>query len=88
SQPLPKTQLNTKVTSEYNTFSQDVNSPAIPHRLRLKDYLDAMKSETWSPRTTNRSSIKIEETKFIQPTAPTLNANNSFYPDRISSPSA
>ncbi|CAF4256660.1 unnamed protein product [Rotaria socialis] len=88
SQPLPKTQLNTKVTSEYNTFSQDVNSPAIPDRLRLKDYLDAMKSETWSPRTTNRSSIKIEETKFIQPTAPTLNANNSFYPDRISSPSA
>ncbi|CAF4138483.1 unnamed protein product [Rotaria magnacalcarata] len=86
SQPLPKTQLNTKVASEYNTFSQDVNSPVIPDRLRLKDYLDAMKSETWSPRTANRSSMKIEETKFMQSTVPTLNANNSFHPDRIPPP--
>ncbi|CAF4353525.1 unnamed protein product, partial [Rotaria magnacalcarata] len=45
-----------------------------------------MKSETWSPRTANRSSMKIEETKFMQSTVPTLNANNSFYPDRIPPP--
>ncbi|CAF3260744.1 unnamed protein product [Rotaria sp. Silwood2] len=82
SQQSSKIILNQEISSQHNILNRDIGSPIIPDRPRLKDYLAAMKPETWSSKT-NRSSIKVEENMYMPPTMPAINTNTSFYTDRV-----
>ncbi|CAF1156375.1 unnamed protein product [Rotaria sp. Silwood1] len=74
SQQSSKISLNHEVSSKNN-----IDSPIIVDRPRLKDYLATRKPETWGSKI-NQSSIKIEENMYIPST---ISPNTSFYTDRI-----
>ncbi|CAF1254501.1 unnamed protein product [Rotaria sordida] len=82
SQHAAKILLNHEVSSQHSILNHNIDSPIIPDRPRLKDYLAAMKPETWGSQT-SRSSIKAEENMYIPPTMSTINTNTNFYTDQV-----
>lgn len=86
SQQIAKSSVDIKLSSQYNASKQERDSPVIPDRPRLKDYLATMKPETWGSTATNHSSMKVEDNKYIPSTISNLNTNNSFHNDALSKP--
>lgn len=64
--------------AQYNIPKPDLDVPIIPDRPRLKDYLAAMKPETWGT-TANRSSTKVEENIYKPSPVSNISSNSSFY---------
>jgi hypothetical protein len=63
---------------------QDTDIPIVPDRPRLKDYLAAMKPDTWGP-TKSQLTTKIEENMYLPPSISNMSNNGSFYTDRAPS---
>jgi hypothetical protein len=56
--------------------------PAMPDRPRLKDYLAAMKPDTWGSstgRSSKRSSARVDENMYIPPPVSNIDGNSSLY---------
>jgi hypothetical protein len=63
-------------------FSRNSLPPTMPDRPRLKDYLAAMKPDTWGSgtgRPSKRSSINREENMYIPPPLSNIPDNSNFY---------
>ena len=63
-------------------FSTNNLPPTMSDRPRLKDFLAAMKPDTWGSTTgrpSKRSSVKREENMYIPPPVSNINDNNQFY---------
>ncbi|CAF0735791.1 unnamed protein product [Adineta steineri] len=83
-QQQSKPLVNCQMPAQYSTSDSDKDLQTIPDRPRLKDYLAAMKPDTWGS-TANRSTPRIEDNIYMPPPPPQptavshMNSNNSYY---------
>jgi hypothetical protein len=84
SQQRTKPTITRPIPTQYHIPKQDPDLPIIPDRPRLKDYLAAMKPETWGT-TPNRSSAKIEENIYQPSPMSNMSSTSSFYNNTIPS---